>query len=35
VSQDYADLIGADGYAQSAPNAVDKAKQLIGVASSG
>ena len=33
VSQDYADLIGADGYAQSAPSAVDKAKQLMELAS--
>lgn len=32
VSQDYADLIGAEGCAQSAANAVDKAKQLMGLA---
>lgn len=35
VSADYADLIGADEYAQSAANAVDKARQLMGLASSG
>jgi 5-methyltetrahydrofolate--homocysteine methyltransferase len=33
VSRYYADLIGADGYAQSAASAVDKAKQLMGLAS--
>jgi len=30
VTQDYADEIGADGYAPDAASAVDKAKQLIG-----
>ena len=34
VSQNYADLIGADGYAQSAPSSVDRAKQLMGLVSS-
>lgn len=34
VSQDYADHIGADGYAQGAASAVDKAKQLMELASS-
>ena len=31
VTQDYADEIGADGYAPDAASAVDKAKQLISV----
>ncbi len=30
VTQEYADDIGADGYAQDASSAVDKAKQLLG-----
>jgi methanogenic corrinoid protein MtbC1 len=34
VSQDYADLTGADGYAQGAPGAVDKVKRLMVLASS-
>jgi len=32
VTQDYADEIGADGYAKDAASAVDMAKELIGVA---
>ena len=32
VTQDYADEIGADGYARNAASAVDKAKELIGAA---
>ncbi len=32
VTQEYADEIGADGYAPDAASAVDKAKQLIGAA---
>ena len=32
VSQDWADQIGADGYAPDAASAVDKAKELIGAA---
>ena len=31
VTQDYADEIGADGYAPDAASAVDKAKELLGV----
>jgi len=31
VTQDYADEIGADGYAPDAASAVDKAKELIGL----
>ncbi|RLE13010.1 cobalamin-binding protein, partial [Candidatus Aerophobetes bacterium] len=31
VTQDYADEIGADGYAPDAASAVDKAKQLLSV----
>jgi len=31
VTQEYADNIGADGYAQDASSAVDKAKELLGV----
>lgn len=31
VTQDYADRIGADGYAPDASSAVDKAKELIGI----
>jgi len=30
VTQDFADTIGADGYAQDGPSAVDKAKELLG-----
>ncbi|MBC7189294.1 cobalamin-binding protein, partial [Candidatus Aerophobetes bacterium] len=30
VTQDFADEIGADGYAPDAASAVDKAKELIG-----
>jgi methanogenic corrinoid protein MtbC1 len=30
VSDDYAQEIGADGYAQNAASTVEKAKQLIG-----
>jgi len=29
ITQDYANKIGADGYAQNAPTAVDKAKELL------
>ena len=32
VTQNYADEIGADGYAPDASTAVDVAKQLVGVA---
>ena len=32
VTQDYADEIGADGYARDAASAVDRAKELMGVA---
>jgi 5-methyltetrahydrofolate--homocysteine methyltransferase len=32
ITQDYADEIGADGYAPDASSAVRKAKQLLGVA---
>jgi 5-methyltetrahydrofolate--homocysteine methyltransferase len=32
VTRDYADEIGADGYARDAASAVDRAKELIGVA---
>lgn len=32
VTQNYADEIGADGYARDAASAVDKAKELLGVA---
>ncbi|GAG49539.1 unnamed protein product, partial [marine sediment metagenome] len=32
VTQNYADEIGADGYAPDAASAVDKAKELIGIA---
>lgn len=32
VTQEYADEIGADGYAPDAASAVDKAKELVGVA---
>jgi methanogenic corrinoid protein MtbC1 len=32
VSQDYAEHIGADGCAQSAPSAVEKAKQFMELA---
>ena len=32
VTQNYADEIGADGYAPDASTAVDVAKKLIGVA---
>ena len=32
VTQNYADEIGADGYARDAASAADKAKQLLGVA---
>ncbi|MDD5504375.1 MAG: corrinoid protein [Candidatus Omnitrophica bacterium] len=31
VTQEYADYIGADGYAQDASSAVDKAKELLGL----
>jgi len=31
VTQDYADQIGADGYAQDASSAVDKVKELLGL----
>ncbi|MCK4722214.1 MAG: corrinoid protein [Dehalococcoidia bacterium] len=31
VTQDYADRIGADGYAANAPEAVSKAKELLGL----
>lgn len=31
VTQDYADRIGADGYAANAPEAVTKAKELLGL----
>jgi 5-methyltetrahydrofolate--homocysteine methyltransferase len=31
VTQDYADQIGADGYAQDASSAVDRAKELLGL----
>jgi 5-methyltetrahydrofolate--homocysteine methyltransferase len=31
ITQDYADEIGADGYAPDAASAVDKAKELLGV----
>ncbi len=31
VTQEYADNIGADGYAQDASSAVDKAKELLGL----
>jgi 5-methyltetrahydrofolate--homocysteine methyltransferase len=31
VTQDYADEIGADGYARDAASAVDKAKELMGI----
>lgn len=31
VTQEYADQIGADGYAQDASSAVDKAKELLGL----
>lgn len=31
VTQDYADKIGADGYASNAASAVDKAKELLGL----
>jgi 5-methyltetrahydrofolate--homocysteine methyltransferase len=31
VTQNYADEIGADGYARDAASAADKAKELIGV----
>ena len=31
VTQEYADEIGADGYAQDASSAVDKAKELLGL----
>ena len=34
VSADYASRIGADEYSQSAPDAVDRAKELMGAASS-
>ena len=33
VSQDFADRIGADGYAPDAVTAVDKAKELLGISS--
>ena len=32
VTQEYADSIGADGYAPDAGSAVDKAKELMGLA---
>ena len=32
VTQEFADSIGADGYAPDAGSAVDKAKQLLGIA---
>ena len=32
VTQEWADEIGADGYAPSAPEAVNKAKELTGKA---
>jgi 5-methyltetrahydrofolate--homocysteine methyltransferase len=32
VTQDYADEIGADGYARDAASAIDKAKKLMGIA---
>jgi 5-methyltetrahydrofolate--homocysteine methyltransferase len=32
VTQNYSDEIGADGYSPDAASAVDKAKELIGVA---
>jgi len=31
VTQEYADFIGADGYAPDAGSAVDKAKELLGL----
>jgi 5-methyltetrahydrofolate--homocysteine methyltransferase len=31
VTQEYADEIKADGYAQDAASAVDKAKELLGI----
>jgi len=30
ITQDFADSIGADGYAPDAASALDKAKQLLG-----
>jgi 5-methyltetrahydrofolate--homocysteine methyltransferase len=30
ITQDFADAIGADGYAKDAATAVDKAKELLG-----
>ena len=31
VTQDYADQIGANGYADDASSAVDKVKELLGI----
>ncbi|MGQ9732539.1 MAG: corrinoid protein [Candidatus Zipacnadales bacterium] len=35
VTQNYADEIGADGYAPDAASAVDKARELLGIAAAG